>query len=84
MSRLTIDLTDEQHRTLKAVAALEGKSIRQYAVERLFSADAREDQDWEELKELLGKRVDAAMASPPSRRSILDIAEEGMRRFKAA
>jgi uncharacterized protein (DUF1778 family) len=32
MSRLTIDLTDEQHKTLKAIAALEGKSMKQYAV----------------------------------------------------
>ena len=89
MSRLTIDLTDEQHKHLKAVAALEGKSIRQFATERLFPAAAGaalsdEDQAWEEFKELIGKRVDAAMASKPSKRSILDIAEDGVRRFKAA
>jgi hypothetical protein len=88
MSRLTIDLTDEQHKHLKAVAALEGKTIRQFATERLFPAAgpalADEDQAWEEFKEFIGKRVDAAMASEPSKRSILDIAEDGMRRFKAA
>ncbi|WP_247648063.1 hypothetical protein [Pannonibacter phragmitetus] len=36
MSRLTIDLTDKQHQSLKALAALQGKTIKQYALERLF------------------------------------------------
>ena len=36
MSRLTIDISPEQHKSLKAMAALEGKTIRQYAIERLF------------------------------------------------
>ncbi|MCC7183490.1 MAG: hypothetical protein IT509_07965 [Rhodocyclaceae bacterium] len=36
MSRLTIDVTDQQHQTLKALAALEGKSIKQYALDRLM------------------------------------------------
>ena len=36
MSRLTIDISPEQHQSLKAMAALEGKTIRQYALERLF------------------------------------------------
>ena len=85
MSRLTIDLTDEQHKHLKAVAALEGKTMRQFATERLFPAAlSDEDQAWEEFKLFIGKRVDSAMASEPSKRSILDIAEDGMRRFKAA
>lgn len=38
MSRLTIDISPEQHKSLKAMAALEGKTIRQYALERLFPA----------------------------------------------
>ncbi|WP_243453863.1 hypothetical protein [Sandaracinobacteroides saxicola] len=29
MSRLIIDITDQQHQSLKALAALQGKSIRQ-------------------------------------------------------
>src|SRR3546814_17665775 len=33
MSRLTIDLTDQQHQSLKALAALTGKTIKQYALE---------------------------------------------------
>lgn len=36
MSRLTIDVTEQQHQSLKVMAALQGKSIREYALERLF------------------------------------------------
>ena len=34
MSRLTIDITDQQHQSIKAMAALQGKSIKEYAIER--------------------------------------------------
>ena len=44
MSRLTIDITDQQHQRLKALAALEGKTIKQYAIERLFPAPRRLSQ----------------------------------------
>jgi Antitoxin ParD len=84
MSRLTIDISDQQHKTLKAVAALEGKSIKQYALERLFPVKDELDEDWEEFKAFIGKRVDDALASEPSKRSIRDIADDGIRRFKAA
>ncbi len=39
MSRLTIDITDQQHQSPKALAALQGKTIKQYAIERLFPSD---------------------------------------------
>ena len=44
MSRLTIDITSQQHQNLKALAALQGKTIKQFALERLFPADASGDQ----------------------------------------
>lgn len=44
MSRLSIDLTDQQHQSLKALAALQGKTIRQYAVERLFQPVTEADE----------------------------------------
>ena len=50
MSRLTIDITDQQHQSPKALAALQGKTIKQYALERLFPGDADADQAWQELK----------------------------------
>ncbi|MFQ5443753.1 MAG: DUF1778 domain-containing protein, partial [Nitrospinales bacterium] len=34
MSRLSIEITAEQHQRLKAVAALAGKSIKDYVLDR--------------------------------------------------
>jgi len=44
MSRLAIDMTAQQHQSLKAFAALQEKTIKQYALERLFPGDADADQ----------------------------------------
>ncbi len=44
MCRLTIDVTEQQHQALKALAALEGKTIKQYTFERLFPPSKAGDQ----------------------------------------
>ena len=75
MSRLTIDITDTQHQNLKAMAALQGKTIKQFAIERLFPGPATSDQDWIELRSLLGQRVAEGLAgeiSPHDVETILD------------
>lgn len=80
MSRLTIDITDHQHQSLKAMAALQGKTIRQYALERLFPAQSVGDQGdgdkaWHDLKSLLEQRIADGLAgqvSPKSMSAILD------------
>lgn len=77
MSRLTIDISDVQHRNLKALAALNGQSIRQYALERLFPSD--EDAAWDELKALLEQRIADGLAGDISRKSVHDIADEELR-----
>lgn len=76
MSRLTIDITDQQHQSLKALAALQGKTIRQYALERLFPADATGDQAWRELKALLGERISEGLTGKVSAKSITEIVDE--------
>ena len=76
MSRLTIDITDQQHQSLKALAALQGKTIKQYAVERLFPIAAGEEQAWQELKALLGQRIADGLAGQVSAKSIDAIVEE--------
>ncbi len=75
MSRLTIDITDQQHMSLKALAALQGKTIKQYALERLFPADDS-DQAWQELNTLLNMRIADGLAGKVSSRSITDIVNE--------
>ena len=76
MSRLSIDITDQQHQSLKAMAALQGKTIREYAIERLFPADASGDQAWQELKALLGERIADGLAGNVSTKSISAIVDE--------
>ncbi len=74
MSRLTIDITDQQHQSLKALAALQGKTIKQYALERLFPADG--EQAWQELKSLIGTRISDGLAGKVSAKSVNEILDE--------
>lgn len=74
MSRLTIDVTNEQHQTLKAMAALEGKTIKQYVLERLFPLEGQEAQAFDELKALLSERLARAERGELAVGSITDIA----------
>ncbi|EBI9056566.1 antitoxin [Salmonella enterica] len=76
MGRLTIDITDQQHQSLKALAALQGKTIKQYALERLFPGDADVDQAWQELKKLLGNRINNGLEGKVSTKSIGDILDD--------
>lgn len=76
MSRLTIDISEQQHQSLKALAALQGKTIRQYAIERLFPANAGTDEAWLELKALLNERVDQGLAGGISAKSVGTILDE--------
>lgn len=76
MSRLTIDITDQQHQSLKALAALQGKTIKQYVLERLFPGDADADQAWQELKKLLGNRINNGLEGNVSTKSIGDILDD--------
>lgn len=74
MSRLTIDITDQQHQSLKALAAVQGKTIKQYALERLFPADG--EQAWQELKSLIGTRISEGLAGKVSAKSVGEILDE--------
>ena len=75
MSRLTIDVTDQQHQSLKALAALQGKTIKQYAIEKLFSSDPDEERALLELTALLNQRIADAAAGNVDTRSFTEIAE---------
>lgn len=76
MSRLTIDITDQQHQSLKALAALQGKTIKQYALERLFPGDTDAERAWEELKNLVNTRVNEGLAGKLSTKTVGEILEE--------
>ncbi|CDG91737.1 antitoxin [Xenorhabdus bovienii] len=76
MSRLTIDITDRQHQSLKALAALQGKTIKQYALERLFPGMSDSDQAWQDLKALLDTRINEGMEGKVCGKSIGEILDE--------
>lgn len=78
MSRLSIDLTAQQHQALKALAALQGKTIKAYAVERLLPVAGSEDLALDELKALLRERLDQAQRGELSARSITEIAADAI------
>ena len=80
MSRLTIDISDEQHQSLKIMAALQGKTIRQFALERLFPADTSDDAAWQELKSLLTARIQASQAGKMSSKSVAQVLGEELDR----
>ncbi len=76
MSRLTIDMTDQQHQSLKAMAALQGKTIRQYALEKLLPVKGDEDRAWQELKTVLGERIAHGLAGQISTSSLESIVDQ--------
>lgn len=77
MSRLSIDLTEQEHQSLKALAALQGKTIREYAVERLFQPVTETDEAaWRDLKALLAHRVAEGLAGGISDKSFDEIGSE--------
>lgn len=73
MARLTIEVTDEQHQHIKALAALQGKTIKDYALERLLEPAADEAKALEELKTLLVPRIEAGLAGTVSSKTIDEI-----------
>ena len=79
MSRLTIDITEQQHQSIKAMAALQGKSIKEYAVERLFPVASDEEHALSELKKLLEQRMTEANRGELSTKSITEVADEAIR-----
>lgn len=84
MSRLTIDITDHQHKSLKALAAVQGKTIRQYAIERLFPPQSDGDQAWLELKSLLEQRISRGLPDGMTGKSIDAILDEELGRDSRA
>jgi hypothetical protein len=56
---------------------LQGKTIKQYALERLFPGDADAERAWEELKTLMNMRVNEGLAGRLSTKTVGEILDEG-------
>ena len=70
MSRLSIDLTPEQHQKIKAVAALQGKSIKEYVLAQILPTSSDEDMALSELETLLDERIKSVRAGKISKKSV--------------
>jgi hypothetical protein len=77
MSRLIVDVSSEQHQIIKTLAATEGKSIKDFVLERILpdSADG-EDAAWDELRDILSSRLHSVAKHGASSKSVSDITEE--------
>ena len=76
MSRLTIEITDQQHQNIKALAAIQGKSIKEYAMQRLLPLTADEEKAMQELEAFLKPRIEAAERGEVVNASVHTIFEE--------
>ena len=74
MSRISIDVTEAEHRRLKALAALQGVSLKEYLLKSaLASPEEQEEKALEELKAFLRARVERAEKEGASQRSVDEI-----------
>lgn len=78
--RLSIEITPEQHQCLKAAAALQGKTIKAYVLERALSDMSNPgDTDLKALEALLKSRIEAAEKGAVSDQSVADIVDETLK-----
>jgi CCR4-NOT transcriptional regulation complex NOT5 subunit len=74
MSRLSIEITSEQHKKIKALAAIQGKSIKDLIIDKVINANSKDEQkNWHELEKLLLYRIENAEVSP---KTIEEITED--------
>lgn len=77
MSRISIDVTDAQHQKLKALAALQGKTIKEFVLaSTLEQADDDAKQALHELESLLDRRLNRAKTEGYSTRTVEEIFQQ--------
>lgn len=74
MSRISIDVTPEEHQKVKALAALKGKSIKEFVLACILQS-TDEEAALEELEAILDKRIAAAKAGGISKSTVGEIFE---------
>ncbi len=78
MSRISIDVTPEEHKKLKALAALQGKSIKEFVLENTLGARRGDtvDRDLADLEAFLDERIRDARGGAISARSIGEVSRQ--------
>lgn len=77
MSRISIDLSPQEHKKLKALAAIQGKSIKDFVIECTLGMNGEDNSKTAlaELELLLDERIRAARNGAISRRTVGSIFE---------
>ena len=89
MSRISIEVSEQQHQRIKALAALNGHSIKDYIIEKILSSvpadseDVDEKQALAELEALLAPRIAAAERGEFSDISMEEIIAEAQAQHQA-
>lgn len=73
--RLSIEITREQHKKLKATAAMQGKSIKDYVLDQTLP-DNDEEAALTELETFLQPRVEEVMRGERSDKTVDQIVAE--------
>jgi len=83
VSRLVIEVSREQHHKIKTLASLQGKTIKEFVLEKLF-ADASSDEKkaWDELGAMLSTRVDKVKKTGTSKKSVDQLIEDAIQTRK--
>jgi uncharacterized protein (DUF1778 family) len=81
MSRLSIDITPEQHQRLKAMAALSGQTIKDYILERTLPPLSErqglsEEEALRQLEAFLKPRIEEAERGEVVNQSVAEIVAE--------
>ena len=76
MSRLSIDLTPEQHQKIKAIAAMQGKSIKEYVLNQILPTSSDEEMALHELEDFLDERAKSVKTGKISQKSVKEIFQE--------
>jgi len=81
MSRLSIEVTPEQHQRLKAIAALHGKTIKEYVLERTLPPlpelhTLSEEEALHQLETFLKPRIEAAERGEVVNQTVSEIIDE--------
>lgn len=78
MSRISIDVTPQEHQRLKAMAALQGKSIKEFVLASTLGkqSDPTLKQGLAELEAALDQRIEEAETKSTSTRSVEEVFQQ--------
>ena len=78
MSRIVLDVSGEEHQKIKTLAVLQGKTIKDYVLGKVFSDNVDEDEAMKTLQSLLSERIEDAERESYAGKSFSQIAQEAI------